>query len=126
MGVELYGKTLGIIGLGRIGSEVAKRAMSFEMRVLSYDPYLSNEKAKELGIELVDMKTLLKESDYITVHTPLTDDTKHMISDKEFNLVKKGARVINCARGGIIDEDALARAITSGKVAGAGLDVYED
>src|SRR3990167_5253519 len=101
MGVELYGKTLGIIGLGRIGSEVAKRAMSFEMRVLSYDPYLSNEKAKELGIELVDMKTLLKESDYITVHTPLTDDTKHMISDKEFNLVKKGARVINCARGGI-------------------------
>ncbi|MBI4974368.1 MAG: phosphoglycerate dehydrogenase [Candidatus Omnitrophica bacterium] len=126
MGVELYGKTLGIVGLGRIGAEVAKRALSFEMRILAYDPYLSNEKAKELGVELVDMKTLLKESDYITVHTPLTDDTKHIISDKEFNLMKKGVRIINCARGGIIDEDALVKAITSGRVTGAALDVYEN
>ena len=125
MGVELYGKALGIVGLGRIGTEVAKRALSFSMRVMAYDPYLSAEKAKELGIELVDMKTLIKESDYITVHTPLTEDTKHMISDKEFGMMKKGVRIINCARGGIIDEDALAKAIESGKVAGAAFDVYE-
>src|SRR3989338_3108860 len=110
MGVELYGKTLGVVGLGRIGAEVAKRALSFEMRILAYDPYLSADKAKDLGIELVDLKTLLKESDYITVHTPLTDETRHMMSDKEFAIMKKGARIINCARGGIIDEAALVRA----------------
>lgn len=126
MGVELYGKVLGIIGLGRIGAEVAKRALSFEMKVLAYDPYLSVEKAKELGIEPSDLKTLLKESDYITVHTPLTDETKHVISKKEFDIMKKGVRVINCARGGIIDETALVEAIESGKVAGAALDVYEE
>ena len=126
MGVELYGKTLGIIGLGRIGTEVAKRAISFEMRVLAYDPYLSVDRAKELGVESVDFKTLLKESDYITVHTPLTDETRHMISTEEFGITKKGLRVINCARGGIIDEDALARAIESGRVAGAAFDVYEE
>ncbi len=126
MGVELYGKVLGIAGLGRIGTEVAKRALSFEMRVLAFDPYLSTEKAKELGIESVDLKTLLKEADYITVHTPLTDETKHMISDKEFGLMKKGVRIINCARGGIVDEAALVKAIEAGKVAGAALDVYEE
>jgi len=126
MGVELYGKTLGIVGLGRIGTEVAKRALSFDMKVLAYDPYLSMEKAKELGIEPRDFNTLLKEADYITVHTPLTDDTKHMISNKEFSIMKKGVRVINCARGGIIDEDALAKAIESGHVAGAAMDVYEE
>lgn len=126
MGVELYGKTLGIVGLGRIGAEVAKRALSFEMKVLAFDPYLSAEKAKALGIEPVELKTLLKESDYITVHTPLTEDTKHIISDKEFAIMKKGVRVINCARGGIIDEAALIKAIEAGKVAGAALDVYEE
>ncbi|MDP2912493.1 MAG: phosphoglycerate dehydrogenase, partial [Candidatus Omnitrophota bacterium] len=126
MGSELYGKVLGIFGLGRIGAEVAKRALSFEMKVIAYDPYLSADKAKVLGIELADMKTILKESDYITVHTPLTDETKHMIADKEFALMKKGVKVINCARGGIIDEDALAKAIESGKVAGAAFDVYEE
>ena len=126
MGVELYGKVLGIAGLGRIGSEVAKRALSFEMRVMAYDPYLSVDKAKELGIESVDMKTLLKEADYITVHTPLTDDTRHMISDDEFAMAKKGVKVINCARGGIIDEEALVKAIESGKVSGAALDVFEN
>ncbi len=126
MGVELYGKTLGIIGLGRIGTEVAKRALSFEMKVLAYDPYLSAEKTKELGIEPVGLKTLLKESDYITVHTPLTDDTKHIISEKEFAIMKKAVRVINCARGGIIDEEALVKAIEAGHVAGAALDVYEN
>jgi D-3-phosphoglycerate dehydrogenase len=126
MGVELYGKTLGIVGLGRIGTEVAKRALSFGMRIFAYDPYLSAEKAKELGIELADLKTLFKESDYITVHTPLTDETKHMISDKEFDIMKKGVRIINCARGGIINEDALAKAIEAGKVAGAAFDVYQE
>ena len=126
VGVELYGKVLGVVGLGRIGTEVAKRALSFEMRVVAYDPYLSFEKAKALGIESVDLQSLLKASDYITVHTPLTDATKHIMSDKEFEIMKKGARIINCARGGIIDEAALVRAIESGKVAGAALDVYED
>ena len=126
MGVELYGKTLGIVGLGRIGTEVAKRALSFEMRVLAFDPYLSFEKAKDLRIEPVDLKTLLEEADYITVHTPLTEDTKHIISDKEFGMMKKSVRILNCARGGIIDEEALVKAIEAGKVAGAALDVYED
>ena len=126
MGVELYGKTLGIAGLGRIGTEVAKRALSFEMRVVAFDPYLSFEKAKELGIESVDLQSLLKQSDYITVHTPLTEETKHMISDKEFGIMKKGVRIINCARGGIIDENALIKAVESGKVAGAAMDVYEN
>jgi len=126
MGVELYGKVLGIVGLGRIGTEVAKRAISFDMKVLAYDPYLSAEKAKELGIELVDLNRIFKESDYITVHTPLTDETKHMISEKEFSLMKKGVRILNCARGGIIDEEALVRAIEAGKIAGAAFDVYEE
>ncbi|MFA6141820.1 MAG: phosphoglycerate dehydrogenase [Candidatus Omnitrophota bacterium] len=126
MGVELYGKTLGIAGLGRIGTEVAKRALSFGMKVLAYDPYLSAEKAKDLGIEPADLNHLFKESDYITVHTPLTDETRHMISDKEFGIMKKGVRILNCARGGIVDEEALARAIESGKVAGAAFDVYEE
>lgn len=125
MGVELYGKVLGIVGLGRIGTEVAKRALSFNMKVLAFDPYLSFERAKELGIESSDLNNLLAQSDYITVHTPLTDDTKHVISDKQFEIMKKGVRVINCARGGIIDEAALLKAIESGKVAGAAMDVYE-
>lgn len=125
MGVELYGKTLGIIGLGRIGTEVAKRAMAFGMKVIAYDPYLTVEKANELGIELVEVKDIIKQADYITVHTPLTNDTKHMISDKEFEQMKPGVRIVNCARGGIIDEAALIRALDSGKVAGAALDVYE-
>ena len=125
MGVQHYGKALGIIGLGRIGTEVAKRVLSFEMRVLAYDPYLSVEKAKELGVELVGLDALLKKSDYITVHTPLTEDTRHIVSDREFGMMKKGVRIINCARGGIIDEEALVKALESGKVAGAALDVYE-
>lgn len=125
MGVEVYGKTLGIVGLGRIGTEVAKRALSFGMKIMAFDPYLSAEKAKELGIELVKLNTLYKNADYITVHTPLTDETKHMISDKEFDIMKKGVRIINCARGGIVDEVALAKAIEAGKVAGAAFDVFE-
>ncbi len=126
MGVELYQKTLGIIGLGRIGREVAKRAASFGMKIKGYDPYLSKEVAEDLGIEVVELNDLLKGSDFITVHVPLTDDTNHLISGKQFELMKKGARVLNCARGGIIDEKALVQAIKDGKIAGAALDVFEN
>ena len=125
MGVELYGKTLGIVGLGRIGTDVAKRAASFKMRIIAYDPFLSVDKAKKLAIELVELDELFKNADYITLHTPVTDDTRHMISEREFKLMKYGVRVVNCARGGIIDEGALAEAIESGKVGGAALDVFE-
>jgi D-3-phosphoglycerate dehydrogenase len=125
MGVELYGKTLGIIGLGRIGAEVARRAASFQMKVVACDPFLIPERAKALGVESVGLDTLFKRSDYITVHTPLTNDTRHIIGEKAFRKMKKGVRVINCARGGIVDEKALAKAIEKGIVAGAALDVYE-
>lgn len=125
MGVELYNKTLGIVGLGRIGSELAKRALSFGMKIMAYDPYLSREIAKSLGIEVVEFKELLSRADYITVHTPLTEDTRHMISAEEFALMKKGVRLLNCARGGIIDELALAAAVKEGKVIGAAIDVFE-
>jgi len=125
MGVELYNKVLGIIGLGRIGTEVAKRAISFGMKVIAYDPFLSQEIAQRLGVEMVDFKELLKQADYITIHTPLTEETKHMLSDEEFKIMKKGVRIINCARGGIIDEKALVSAIKEGRVAGAALDVFE-
>ncbi len=126
MGVELYQKTLGVIGLGRIGREVAKRAASFGMKIKGYDPYLSKEIAEDLGIEVLELNDLLKVSDFITVHVPLTDDTNHLISDKQFEMMKKGCRVLNCARGGIIDEAALVKAIKEGKIAGAALDVFEN
>jgi D-3-phosphoglycerate dehydrogenase len=125
MGVELYGKTLGIIGLGRIGKEVAKRALSFGMKILAYDPFLSREAAESVGVEIAELKELLQKSDYITVHTPLTDDTKHLISKEQISMMKKGVRLINCARGGIIDEQALASAVKEGQVAGAAIDVFE-
>ncbi|MFH0855317.1 MAG: phosphoglycerate dehydrogenase [Candidatus Omnitrophota bacterium] len=125
MGVELYAKTLGIVGFGRIGKEVAKRALSFGMQVLAYDPFLSKEIAESLGIKVVELSELFQASDYITVHTPLTDETRHMISTPQFAIMKKGVRVINCARGGIIDEQSLAVAIKEGKVAGAAFDVFE-
>ncbi len=125
MGVELYGKTLGIIGLGRIGSEVASRALSFKMSVLAYDPFLSIDAAEKMRIELVEFDDLLARSDYITVHTPITDKTRHMLGDREFKKMKRGVRVINAARGGIVDEAALCRAIESERVAGAALDVFE-
>ena len=126
MGVELYGKVLGIVGFGRIGSEVAKRALSFGMRVLAFDPFLSAQVAEGLGVESAELNKVLKEADYITVHTPLTDETRHMISDQAFAMMKKGVRLINCARGGIIDEAALIKAVKEGKVAGAALDVFEN
>jgi D-3-phosphoglycerate dehydrogenase len=125
MGTELYGKTLGIIGLGRIGAEVAKRAISFKMKILAHDPFLSEQKAKKMDVELVDLKSLLKQSDYITVHTPFTSETKHLLGEDEFKIMKDGVRVINCARGGILDEKALEEALESGKIGGAALDVYE-
>jgi len=125
MGVELYGKKLGIVGLGRIGSEVARRANAFGMKVLAYDPYLTEEKAKEIEVTLVALEALFKDSDYITVHTPLIDETRHLISGEAFSKMKQGVRIINCARGGIVDEAALLEAIKAQKVAGAALDVFE-
>lgn len=126
MGTQIYGKTLGIIGMGRIGTEVAKRAIAFGMKVVAYDPYISTEKIKGLKIEVVKFDKLLSKSDYISVHTPKTDETTHMISTEEFKKMKKGVRVINCARGGLVDEKALLNAINEGEVAGAALDVYEE
>jgi D-3-phosphoglycerate dehydrogenase len=125
-GVELYSKVLGIIGLGRIGKEVAKRAISFGMEVYAYDPFLPKEVGERLGVKLVDLEELLKKSDFITIHTPLTEETKNLISDKEFSLMKPKAFIINCARGGIIDEDALYKACKEKKIAGCALDVFSE
>jgi len=125
-GVELFRKTLGIVGLGRIGGEVAKRAQAFGMRVLAYDPYLAPSRAKAMQVEAATLDEVLTHADYITVHMPLTDDTKYMIDEKAFEKCKKGLRIYNCARGGIIKESALIAAVKSGKVAAAGLDVFED
>jgi D-3-phosphoglycerate dehydrogenase len=124
-GVELLGKTLGILGLGRIGGEVARRALGFRMQVLAYDPYLTREAAERLGVECVELDELLARSDFITIHTPLTGDTRHLIGAAELARMKPGVRLINCARGGIIDEAALAQALASGQVGGAGIDVFE-
>ena len=124
-GKELLQKTLGIIGLGRIGVEVAKRAQSFGMKIVAFDPFLSSKKAPKLDIELIDLDDLFKRSDYITVHTPLTDDTRHLISKNQFLMMKKGVKILNCARGGIIDEKALYDAINEGIVSAAALDVFE-
>ncbi len=126
MGIELHGKTLGVIGLGRIGREVARRAsQGFGMKVIAYDPFITEEVVKSIGIAFAEFKKLIKEADFITVHTPLTPETKHLLNRAAFQLMKPGVRVINCARGGIIDEKALLEAIRSGKVAGAALDVFE-
>ncbi len=125
MGVEIKDKVIGIIGFGRIGREVAKRVRAFGMRVLVYDPYLSRETARSKGVELVDFEILLKTSDFITLHVPLTDKTRNMIDREEFAIMKPGIRIINCARGGIINEEALYEAIKQGIVAGAALDVFE-
>lgn len=126
LGVELRGKTLGIIGLGRIGSEVAKRAQGMEMNVIAYDPYINEEKAARIGVELVTLEELYSRADFITIHIPKTKESYHMIDERAFALMKDGVRIINCARGGIIDEEALYRALVSGKVAGAALDVFEN
>ena len=125
LGTELRGKTIGVIGLGSIGREVVLRARAFEMRALATDPYVSKQWAEDLNIELVDLPKLLAESDYISLHVALTSETRHMISREQFAQMKDGVRIVNCARGGTIDEEALREAMESGKVAGAGLDVYE-
>jgi len=125
MGVELNEKVLGIYGFGRIGREVAKRANAMDMKCVAYDPFLTRERAAQLGVELMSGEDLFKVADVITVHTPLTSETKHVINAKSIATMKDGVRIINCARGGIIDEKALYDAVKSGKVAGAALDVFE-
>ena len=126
MGVQLAGKTLGIVGLGRIGQAVAKRALSFDMRVVGFDPFLSAERAKEMGIELVGtVRGMLPEVDYLTVHTPLTDDTRHLVGMDELDILKPGVRLVNCARGGIYDEKALVEGLKRGVISGVALDVFE-
>ncbi|MGG1676742.1 phosphoglycerate dehydrogenase [Neobacillus sp. NRS-1170] len=124
-GVELYKKTLGVIGMGKIGTEVAKRAKAFGMNILGFDPYLTEDRAKKLGITKASLDLIAEESDFITIHTPLTNDTRGIINDDYLRKTKKGVRFVNCARGGIIDEKALVRAIVAGHVAGAALDVFE-
>ena len=126
MGVELRNKTLGVIGMGRIGSQVVNRCKAFEMDAIAYDPYLPEEVAKQMGVELTDLETVLKKADFITIQVPLTPETKHLISNKEFEIMKDTAFITNCARGGIIDEEALYDALKNDKIGGAALDVYED
>jgi D-3-phosphoglycerate dehydrogenase len=125
MGVELFGKTLGVIGCGNIGSIVADRGIGLKMRVIAYDPFLSPERAMEIGVEKVELDELLARADFITLHTPLTDRTRNILDAKALARTKPGVRIINCARGGLIDERALAEALKSKHVAGAALDVFE-
>ena len=124
LGVEMFGKTLGIIGCGNIGSIVADRAIGLRMKVIAYDPYLSAERALDLGVGKVELEQLLRRADFITLHTPLTDKTRNIISRESLALTKKGVRLINCARGELVDEAALFDALTAGHVAGAALDVF--
>jgi D-3-phosphoglycerate dehydrogenase / 2-oxoglutarate reductase len=124
MGVELTGKTLGIIGCGNIGSIVANRAIGLAMHVIAYDPFLSPERARDLGVEKVELDELLRRADVITLHTPLTDKTKNILSADNLARTKKGVRIVNCARGGLVDEAALRAALDSGHVAGAAFDVF--
>jgi D-3-phosphoglycerate dehydrogenase len=125
MGVELAGKTLGLIGCGNIGSIVAERAQGLKMRVVVYDPFLSVERAKAINVEKLELTDLLKRADFISLHTPLNDATRYILNEKSLTETKKSVRIINCARGGLIDEQALKEAIESGHVAGAALDVFE-
>ena len=124
-GTELSGKTIGILGMGRIGSQVARRAIAFGMRVLAFDPYLSMSKARALQVELLELDEIYERSDFITVHMPLSDETRDMLGADAFSKMKDGVCVVNCARGGIINEADLVVAVKSGKVAGAALDVYD-
>lgn len=127
MGTQLADKTLGVVGLGRIGMEVAKRALAFEMRVIAYDPFVSPERAAELGIELSEtVPGMLPHIDYLTVHTPLTPETKDMINSESIKTLKPGARLINCARGGIYNEAALVEGLKSGQIGGVALDVFDE
>ena len=125
-GVELYQKVLGIIGLGKIGQEVAKRARAFAMEVISFDPVIPDEIFEKTGVAKVEFRTLLQRSDFISLHVPLLPGTRNMIGEKELEICKKDVRIINGSRGGIIDEAALSKALKSGRIAGAALDVYQD
>jgi D-3-phosphoglycerate dehydrogenase len=125
MGVEVTGKTLGLIGAGNIGSIVASRALGLKMKVVAYDPFLTPERAVELGIEKADLDTLLAKADFITLHTPLTEQTRNILSRENLAKTKKGVRIVNCARGGLVDEAALKDGLDSGHIAGAALDVFE-
>lgn len=126
VGRQLYGKTLGIIGLGRIGQEVARRARAFEMRLLAYDPYVIEERAGELGVRLVGLPELLASSDYVTLHAALTEETRRLLGAQELALMRPGAVLVNCARGGLVDEKALTAALRSGHLSAAALDVFEN
>lgn len=127
MGTQLADKVLGIIGMGRIGREVATRAIAFGMRVLAYDPFLSDEQASKLGVEKVNVvQELLPRVDYLTVHTPLTDETKYLVNTKQLGLLRKGIRLVNCARGGIYEEAALIEGLSQGIIGGVALDVFEE
>src|SRR5215813_6176354 len=126
MGVEITSKTLGVIGCGNVGSIVANRALGLKMKVIAYDPFLAPERAAELGVEKVDLAKLLRRADFVTLHTPLTDKTKGIIDGKAITAMKKGVRIINCARGGLVDEGALRAALDSGHVAGAAFDVFTE
>ncbi len=126
LGVELAGKTLGIVGCGNVGAIVARRAQGLAMKVAVYDPFLPRERAAELGVEILELDELLPRADFITLHTPLTDKTRHIINQNNIAKMKDGARLVNCARGGLIDEQALKNALESGKLAGAALDVFSE
>lgn len=123
-GIELYNKVLGVVGLGRIGREVAARAASFKMRVLAYDPHLGERFAREMGVELCPVEDLLARSDFVTLHVPLTPETQNLLDERRLALMKPGSVLVNCARGGIVDEDALYRALQTGPLAAAALDVF--
>ena len=125
MGTELRGKTLGVVGLGRIGSRVAEMGRAFGMDIIAYDPYLSQETAQKRGIELLDIDEVLKKADFVTLHLPRTEKTAGLIGNHAFEIMKKTAYLVNCARGGIVDESALKEALSKGEIAGAALDVYE-
>ncbi len=124
IGIEVFNKTLGVIGLGNIGRIVAERALGLKMKVIGYDPILTGEAAARIGVEMVTLEQLYRRADFITTHAPLTRDTKSLVGAAAFAMMKPGVRIINCARGGIVDEQALAEALASGKVAGAALDVF--
>ena len=123
-GVEIQGKTVGVVGLGRIGVLFAQRIAAFGTRLIAYDPYVQPARAAQLGVRLVGLEELLRESDFISIHLPKTPETVGLIGEKELAVVKPGVRIINAARGGLVDEQALADAIAEGRVAGAGIDVY--
>ncbi len=125
-GVELYQKTLGVIGTGNIGSLVIERAHGLKMRVIAYDPFISQERADDLGVELVELDDLYKRADFITIHTPLTNATRHLVNDDAFARMKDSAIVVNASRGGVVDEAALDRALEAGAIRGAALDVFEE